>query len=429
MYRSGTAILLTGATLVVMRGEAQTPSVPVSSSVTFSQDVKPILERSCWTCHGQDLQLADLDLTTREAAIKGGEHGAAIVPGDATKSRLYRMIAGLDQPAMPMDGTKLPQSEIDAIRRWIDQGAVWQEEVDFSKQIQPLMESSCWNCHGSSLQLAKLDLRTRDSAIKGGEHGAAIVPGNAEQSRLYRRVAGLENPRMPMDGTPLSADQVAAVKSWIDAGAAWGAINTSETKTPAANVLAALERMEISPEQRSYWAFQLPVQAPVPAVASHALPNPIDRFVEAKRAASRLAAAPRADRVTLVRRAYLDLLGLPPTPTEVAAFVADTALDAWARLIDRFLASPHYGERYGRHWLDVARYADSSGFENDVHRPNAWRYRDYVIKSLNEDKPYNTFLKEQIAGDELDSVTPDTLVATGFLRAGPRVRNSREGQS
>src|SRR5437899_1509257 len=134
-----------------------------------------------------------------------------------------------------------------------------------------------------------------------------------------------------------------------------------------------------------------------------------------------LTPAPRAARVTLLRRAYLDLIGLPPSPAETAAFLADTRPDGWERVIDTLLASPHYGERWGRHWLDVARYADSSGFEHDIDRPNAWRYRDYVIRAFNDDKPYNVFLKEQIAGDELDTKTDDTLIATGFLRAGPRV--------
>src|SRR5881394_1875480 len=133
------------------------------------------------------------------------------------------------------------------------------------------------------------------------------------------------------------------------------------------------------------------------------------------------AAAPRAAPSTLVRRAYLDLLGLPPSPAETSAFLADTAPDAWERVIDKLLASPHYGERWGRHWLDVARYADSSGYEQDYDRPNAWRYRDYVIGAFNADKPYGDFLREQIAGDELETTTDETLIATGFLRAGPRV--------
>ena len=171
---------------------------------------------------------------------------------------------------------------------------------------------------------------------------------------------------------------------------------------------------------RTYWAFKLPVAAPLPDV-SNRFQNPVDRFLEIARQDKGLQPAPPAARLTLLRRAYLDLVGLPPSAAESAAFLADHAPDAWPRLIDRLLASPHYGERWGRHWLDVARYADSSGFEQDYDRPNAWRYRDYVIGAFNQDKPYDAFLKEQLAGDELDTRTQDTLIATGFLRAGPRV--------
>jgi Protein of unknown function (DUF1553)/Protein of unknown function (DUF1549) len=171
---------------------------------------------------------------------------------------------------------------------------------------------------------------------------------------------------------------------------------------------------------RNYWAFKLPVQAAIPNVSIRS-DNPIDRFLEQTRHDKGLKAAPRAGRLTLLRRAYLDLIGLPPSPAETAAFLADNAPDAWERLIDKLLASPHYGERWGRHWLDVARYADSSGFEQDYDRPNAWRYRDYVIRAFNQDKPYDVFLKEQFAGDELETRSDETFIATGFLRAGPRV--------
>src|SRR6266436_300068 len=182
--------------------------------------------------------------------------------------------------------------------------------------------------------------------------------------------------------------------------------------------------MEISPEAQNYWAFKLPVQASVPAVSAN-LKNPIDLFLEKSRQAKGLKTAPRADRQTLLRRAYLDLTGLPPTPAETAEFVSDNTPGSWERLIDKLLASPHYGERWGRHWLDVARYADSDGFEHDYDRANAWMYRDYVVRSFNQDKPYNVFIKEQIAGDELETKSIDTMIATGFLRAGPRV-NFRE---
>ena len=291
--------------------------------------------------------------------------------------------------------------------------------VDFATEIHPILQSKCLGCHGDKLKLSKLDLRRRESAIEGGAHGAALVPGNAERSRMYRHVAGLEEPAMPMRGEPLTATEVAAMKRWIDEGAVWPA---GIAAAAAANVPAfsASEDRPITAAERSYWAFRLPLQAPLPDVGQN-LTNPIDRFLQHARASRGLVAAPRADRHTLVRRAYLDLLGLPPSPEEVARFVADDRADAWERLIDSLLASPHYGERYGRHWLDVARYADSAGFEYDVHRPNAWRYRDYVIRGFNDDKPYDQFLVEQIAGDEMDGKTLDSLIATGFLRMGPRV--------
>src|SRR5215468_9984094 len=294
-----------------------------------------------------------------------------------------------------------------------------QQPVSFTKDIQPILQNSCWKCHGQTLQLSKLDLRTLDAALKGGEKGTAIVPGSAEDSRLYRRVAGLEKPAMPMDGK-LTDEQISAIKDWIDQGAHWdaGAEVKAQQVDPAA--LAALENMVISPEARNYWAFKLPVQVPLPNVPA-SLTNPIDRFLQKTRDEKGLKAAPKADRLTLVRRAYLDLIGLPPSPAEVAEFLADTKPGAWERLIDKLLASPHYGERWGRHWLDVARFADSDGFEHDYDRPNAWLYRDYVVRSFNEDKPYDIFIREQIAGDEIEGRNIDTRIATGFLRAGPRV--------
>jgi hypothetical protein len=294
-----------------------------------------------------------------------------------------------------------------------------QTPSDFTSRIRPIMERSCWNCHGESLQLSGLDLRTRESALRGGDSGAAIVPGRAEESRLFRRVAGLEPPPMPVEGVALTPDEIAAVRKWIDEGAHWD----GGASTTAVDGLAAVEGADLSPERlaeaRQYWAFQLPVQATPPAFPEYE--NPIDRFLERMRRDEGLRTAPRADGRTLVRRAYLDLIGLPPSPEETEAFLADQEPGAWRRLIERLLASPHYGERWGRHWLDVARYADSSGFEHDRDRPNAWRYRDYVIRAFNQDKPYDRFLLEQIAGDEVDDASDESRIATGYLRAGPRV--------
>ncbi|MBV8817903.1 MAG: DUF1553 domain-containing protein [Acidobacteriaceae bacterium] len=280
--------------------------------------------------------------------------------------------------------------------------AVSAAEVSFSTQIQPILEERCWKCHGASVQLGKLDLRTKESSA------GVIVAGKAESSSLYRHVAGLQKPLMPMDGK-LTPEQIALIKDWIDEGAVWDAAPSTAT-SPTAQ-LSGLEDMKISPEARNYWAFRLPQRNAPPGPG-----NPIDAFLEEAWRKQGLKPAPEADRVTLLRRAYLDLIGLPPSPAEAAEFLNDTRPDAWDRLIDRLLDSPHYGERWGRHWLDVARYADSNGYEHDFDRPNAWRYRDYVIRSFNADKPFDVFLREQLAGDELPHVTNETLIATAFLR-------------
>ena len=298
-----------------------------------------------------------------------------------------------------------------------------QAPVSFSKDIQPILEQNCLGCHGPSMQSSGLNLSTVEGALHGGARGSAIVPGQAEDSRLYRMVAGLDKPAMPLGGNKLTDQQIAAIKTWIDQGAHSDAAAVgATTQADTAAAFAKLENAQLPPGARDYWAFKSPVQAPLPVVARE-FSNPIDRFLEKAREEKGLKAAPKADRLTLLRRAYMDLIGLPPSPEEIDAYMKDTAPGAWERLIDKLLASPHYGERWGRHWLDAARYADSSGYENDTDQPNLWRYRDYVIKAFNEDKPYNTFIKEQIAGDEIPNRTDDSLIATGFLRAGPRVRN------
>jgi hypothetical protein len=293
-----------------------------------------------------------------------------------------------------------------------------EDPVSFSRQIQPIFESSCWKCHGAVLQLSRLDLRTRESALKGGDHGPALVPSKSQESRMFRLVAGTEKPSMPMDGTRLTPEQIRAIKDWIDQGANWDSSTPIGSEAPQP---APVEDPPISAEARAYWAFLRPVRSALPLLRNSADANPIDAFIDKALDERGLQRAPKADARTLLRRAYLDLTGLPPTPAEVTAFVSDPSPHRWEHLIDRLLACPHYGERWGRHWLDVARYADSNGFEHDFDRPNAWRYRDYVIRSFNEDKPYDLFLKEQIAGDELDHASRDSLVATAFLRCYAKV--------
>jgi hypothetical protein len=269
--------------------------------------------------------------------------------------------------------------------------------------------------------MAQLDLRTREGALKGGLHGPAVVPGNAADSRVYLHVSGQLGPVMPMGGT-LDEDQISLLRDWINQGAPWGKAAEDSQAAKKTSVLSVAKAREITDADRAWWAFQKPQKKPVPAVRdARAARNPIDGFIWQRFEEKGIKPAPAADRRTLIRRAYLDLLGLLPTPAEVEAFVSDRSPDAFNKLIERLLASPRYGERWGRHWLDVARYADSGGYEHDYDYPHAWRYRDYVIRAFNEDKPYDQFVREQVAGDELDNVTYDSVTATGFYRVGPRV--------
>ena len=281
------------------------------------------------------------------------------------------------------------------------------EEVSFSNHIRPLLEKQCLSCHSAEQKLGELDLTSRETALKGGLHGPAIVPGKPGESRLIHHVTGKQAPQMPL-GAALPEESIALLRRWIEAGAPYDA--TVSQAAPAQD------------DGSQWWAFQKPVVKQPPAPENEAWrQNPIDGYVYAKLAGKGLEPAPRADKRTLIRRAYLDLVGLLPPVDEVERFVADDSPDAWTKLVDKLLDSPHYGERWGRHWLDVVRYADSSGYEHDYDYPNAWRFRDYVIKSFNEDKPYDRFVREQLAGDELKDWNYDTLIATGFYRIGARV--------
>ncbi len=280
-------------------------------------------------------------------------------------------------------------------------------EESIAERAATILENNCLVCHGGAMQRARLDLRSRESAINGGERGPAIVPGNAAKSRLYRFAAALEQPSMPPGGK-LSADDAQTLKAWIDAGAPYkSAASATEDKDA---VLAKLEERPIRPDERRFWSFQ-PVKRPQASAS-------IDAFIRAKLSAKGLVPARPAAPRELIRRAYLDLIGLPPTPEEVAAFVKDDSPKKFANLVDRLLASPHYGERWGRHWLDLARYADSGGYEFDRDRGNAYLYRDWVVKALNADMPYNEFVGLQLAGDQLRPGDRDAIIATTYLALG-----------
>jgi mono/diheme cytochrome c family protein len=273
-------------------------------------------------------------------------------------------------------------------------------EESVSRRMRPIL-SRCIECHASEDPAGGLDLTTRQAALRGGESGAAIRPGDAARSLVYRKVAARKMP--PKE--PLSADQVALVRAWVEAGAEW------DTSLSAPSATAG---------EAGLWALRPIVQPEPPTVRSAAwVADPIDAFILAGLDRAGLAPAPPADRLTLIRRATFDLLGLPPTPAEIDAFVEDSSPSAYERLIDRLLASPHHGERWARHWLDVARFSESNGFEHDRIRDHAWRYRDYVIGSLNADRPYERFVREQVAGDVLEPTSREAIIATGFLVAGP----------
>lgn len=261
---------------------------------------------------------------------------------------------------------------------------------DFERDIRPILTARCTSCHGEAKQRASLRLDRRSFAFKGGESGAVLQPGQAEASLLWQRVVSTdEGERMPPSGKPLTDQEQTTLRWWLNSGAHW----------PEDDL----------PETPQHWAF-VPVRRPaVPAGADH----PIDALIRARLAPEGLKPSPEADRRTLIRRLKFDLLGLPPTPEEVDAFVADPAPDAYERLVERYLASPHFGERWARHWLDAVRFAESNGFETNLARANAWHYRDWVIRSLNQDLPYDQFVRQQLAGDQFGNDE-----ATGFLVAG-----------
>jgi mono/diheme cytochrome c family protein len=281
--------------------------------------------------------------------------------------------------------------------------------ADFEKSFARIVVKNCLGCHNPTELKGGLDLTRKEGLLNGGKTGPAVVPGNPNDSNLIDRVTQGTMPP-PKKGQPLSADEVALLSSWVKAGAKW----------PAGRVLSPFEFTTDRRAGYDWWSLQPLSRPAVPEVRFHAWPrNAIDGFVLRKLEERGIKPAPEADPITYLRRAKLDLLGLPPTPEEIDAFLADRSPDAYEKLIDGLLASPHYGERWGRHWLDVARFGESDGFENDKLRDHAWHYRDYVIRSFNDDKPYPQFIKEQLAGDVLQPFTRDGVIATGFLVAGP----------
>jgi hypothetical protein len=288
-------------------------------------------------------------------------------------------------------------------------------KVDFQRDIQPIFTSRCESCHGADKQSGGLRLDDRNAALAGGYSGPAIKPGDSAGSKLIRLVAGLQKGLvMPLGGERLTSQQVGLLRAWIDQGANWPVNGSSAEASPVA-----------TRAKSKHWAFNPPERPKVPAARNQAwVRNPIDAFVLAKLESEGVSPSAEADPVTLVRRLSLDLIGLPPTPAEVDQFVNDRKPGAYERLVDRLLASPHFGEKWARPWLDLAHYADSDGYEKDNVRPYAWKWRDWVIRALNRNMPFDQFTIEQVAGDLLPNATVETKIATGFFR---NTLTNREG--
>ena len=294
----------------------------------------------------------------------------------------------------------------------------------FEKNIRPLFVANCHECHGADKQEGGLRLDSREAALKGGDYGPAVVPRSPDESWLIKAVGyEHEDLQMPPKGR-LPDEKIAALTNWVKMGAPWP--ENDAAKRPSG---AAEQAFKITEKDRSFWAFQR-VQRPTPpdlkidSANAGAVRSAIDRFVLEKLNEQGLKQVAAADKRTLIRRATFDLVGLPPSPEEVEAFVADTSPDAFERIVDRLLASPHYGERWGRHWLDVARYGEDQAHTFEARKyPDGFRYRDWVVKSFNRDKPYDLFVMEQIAGDLLEdqdsAERADRLAGLGYFALGP----------
>jgi mono/diheme cytochrome c family protein len=420
-------------TLALAAGAASSvtaDSTAEGKSVTY-ESIRPVLQAKCFRCHAAKPRKADLDLTSINGVLKGGESGKVVVAGNPKESALYEKVSTGAMP--PGKKERLSQADVEMIRRWIADGAksgsiesATASAVPTQHDIIPILLRRCTVCHGAYRKEGGLDLTSKAAMLRGGKSGPALVAGKPDESLVLKKVrSGKMPPRerlVEASVKPMDPGEIELLTRWVAAGA---------PEIPAKPDVATPEPDPlVTDKDREYWAFRAPKPVTVPPVKnSHRARNPIDAFALQKLEERGLAFAPEADRATLMRRAYYDLTGLAPKPIEVQEFLADRSPGAYERMIDRLLASPHYGERWGRYWLDLAGFADSEGKrEQDLPRPHAWRYRDYVIRSLNADKPYSRFLLEQIAGDELADYENareiggelyDNLVATGFLRMAP----------
>ncbi|QMV18374.1 DUF1549 domain-containing protein [Granulicella sp. 5B5] len=428
------------------RAAAPTPSNEDNTQF-FTQKVRPVLAQSCYQCHTSE-QSGGLRLDSLDAVLKGGDSGPAMVPGNPDKSLLIQAVEQKGDLKMPPRGAKLADGDIANLVEWVKRGGTWDGadatrpvaalltpaaakaspgEEYFENKVRPLLVNNCGDCHMNGAAKGGLSLDSRASILKGGDTGPAIVVNDPEKSLLIQAVHQTGDLKMPPKGAKLTADEVQTLSDWIRMGAPW----------PVSTVPVRAPGKQITDDMRKWWSFVPLKDYPVPAVKDPALngwaKTDIDKFVLAKLEEKGLKPAPMADKRTLIRRATLDLTGLPPTEEEITDFENDKSPDAFAKVVDRLLASPRYGERWGRHWLDVARYGDDDIRGLDPrgrgYMPfdGAWVYRDWVIKAFNQDMPYGEFVKRQLAGDLMSPhPTPEDLKGTGFLGGAPWIWDQAE---
>ncbi len=403
-------------------------SAAKQGSPVFERDVLPIFKVKCLGCHNAKGRKGGLDLSRMPSVRKGGESGVILDTKKPSAGLLFEMVHDRTMP--PEGKPQLTKSEVDTIERWITSGAKSQAADQVAQvnqhDVLPILYLRCTVCHGLRKQEAGLDLRTKASMLKGGKSGPAIVLGKPEDSLMVKRIHTKDMPPpkliIQFGVRQMESAELKLLTEWIRQGAPEVDIKPDVATTEPDPL--------VSDEDRKFWSFQPPRRSTVPTVKNrNGVRKPIDAFLLKKLEQRGLGFSPEAESLTLIRRVAFDLTGLPPTWKEVERFLADDSDDAYEKMVDRYLASPRYGERWGQYWLDLAGYADSEGKRSaDPIRPHAWRYRDYVVRAFNNDKPYDRFLLEQIAGDELEDyenaseITEqlrDNLIATAFLRMAP----------
>ncbi len=403
------------------------PADEASKPLVYESDVRAIFVSKCGSCHGDRAQKAELKLTDAASLLRGGESGRVVVAGKPNDSLLWELVAAEEMP--PENAKRLTDREKQVLRDWIAGGArvgspptASPERQESFYTIAPLLFRRCTACHGPEYQQGGLDARTRETLLRGGGGGPGFIAGDSHASHIVRRVVDNLCPPQADIGEagiePMTRGELDQLKAWIDAGA-------------PAGLRAKTERSQVAAADRRHWAFQPPRRSATPQIEADQrseMRNAVDAFVLRKLADAGLSWAAPADRLTLIRRVSFDLTGLPPDEELVDRFLSDSRPGAWERVVDQLLASPRYGERWSRFWLDLAGYADSEGKRHaDLVRPYAYRYRDYVIRSHNDDQPFDEFLREQLAGDEMVDYSSgivsagdlQKLIATGFLRMAP----------